>query len=41
VQLLAFRTLQDPTRWWVVADANPQIRYPFDFVMGNVIHMPE
>jgi prophage DNA circulation protein len=41
IQLLAYRHLQDPTRWWVVADANPHIRYPFDFVMGKTIHVPE
>lgn len=41
VQLLAYRALQDPTRWWVVADANPHIRYPFDFVMGKTVHLPE
>lgn len=41
IQLLAYRALQDPTRWWVVADANPHIRYPFDFVAGKTIHLPE
>lgn len=41
IQLLAYRHLDDPTRWWVIADANPQIRYPFDFVMGKTIHVPE
>lgn len=41
VQLLAYRTMVDPTRWWVIADANPHIRYPFDFVMGQTINLPE
>jgi hypothetical protein len=41
IQLLAFRSLTDPTQWWVVADANPHIRYPFDFVTGKTIHLPE
>lgn len=41
IQLLAYRALQDPTRWWVIANANPHIRYPFDMHMGDVIHLPE
>ena len=41
IQLLAFYALQDPTRWWVIANANPHIRYPFDMGYGDTIHMPE
>lgn len=41
IQLLAYRSLQDPTQWWVVADANPHIRYPMDLAMGNLVHIPE
>lgn len=41
IQLLSYRALQDPTRWWVIANANPQIRYPLDLQMGDVIHLPE
>jgi hypothetical protein len=40
MQLLAYQSLQDPTRWWVIADANPQLRYPFDLTTGDVIHLP-
>lgn len=41
VQLLAYRVFQDPTQWWVIADANPHIRYPLDLKMGDLIHLPE
>jgi hypothetical protein len=41
IQLLAYRALQDPTRWWVIANANPHIRYPFDMTMGKTIYLPE
>lgn len=41
IQLLSYRALQDPTRWWIIANANPHIRYPFDLQMGDVIHLPE
>ena len=41
VQLLAFIALDDPTRWWVIANANPHIRYPLDLKAGDMIHLPE
>ena len=41
IQLLSYRSQRDPTRWWVLANANPQIRHPFDFSMGDMIHLPE
>lgn len=41
IQLLAYRALQDPTQWWLLADANPHIRYPMDLAMGDLIHIPE
>jgi hypothetical protein len=41
IQLLAFKALQDPTRWWVIANANPHIRYPLDLKAGDMIHLPE
>lgn len=41
VQLLAYSVFQDPTQWWVIADANPHIRYPLDLKMGDLIHLPE
>jgi hypothetical protein len=41
MQLLAYRVLQDPTRWWVIANGNPHIRYPLDLGMGDMIYLPE
>jgi hypothetical protein len=41
IQLLSYRSQRDPTRWWVLANANPQIRHPFDLSMGDMIHLPE
>lgn len=41
VQLLAYKAFQDPHRWWIIADANPHIRYPLDLTMGDLIHIPE
>jgi len=37
---LAYLALQDPTKWWVVADANPEQRYPMDLAIGSTIRMP-
>lgn len=41
IQLLAYRSQRDPTRWWVLANANPHVRYPMDLTMGDMIHLPE
>lgn len=41
IQLLSFIALQDPTKWWVIANANPHIRYPLDLKTGDMIHLPE
>lgn len=41
IQLLAYRALQDPSQWWLIADANPHVRYPMDLAMGNLIYIPE
>jgi len=37
---LANEALQDPTKWWVVADANPEIRYPLDLAPSDLVRMP-
>lgn len=37
---LATDTLGGADRWWLIADANPQIRYPLDWTPGQVINMP-
>ncbi len=41
IQFLSYKSQRDPTRWWVLANANPQIRHPFDLSMGDMIHLPE
>lgn len=41
IQFLAYKALQDPGKWWVVAEANPQVRHPFDFRMGDRMYIPE
>lgn len=41
IQLLAYRHLQDPSQWWIIANANPHVRYPFDLKMGDTIYIPE
>jgi hypothetical protein len=40
VALLAHKALKDPQKWWVVADANPQIRHPLDYRAGDVVFLP-
>lgn len=40
-QLLATTLLGDAHRWWELAEANPQVRYPFDLKMGDVLVVPE
>ena len=40
VALLAHKALKDPQKWWVVADANPQIRHPLDYKTGDVVFLP-
>ena len=40
ITLLAHDSLRDPTKWWVVADANPQIRHPLDLKTGDVVLLP-
>ena len=40
VNLLAHLVLKDPEKWWVVADANPQIRHPLDMKTGDIIYLP-
>jgi hypothetical protein len=41
IQLLSYQHLQDPSQWWVIANANPHVRYPFDLKMGDTIYIPE
>ena len=38
---LAYAALDDPTKWWVIADANPHIRHPFDMAPGDIVRLPD
>lgn len=40
-QLLATTLLGAADRWWELADANPQVRYPLDLKMGDILVVPE
>lgn len=39
--LLAKRVLMDSEKWWLIAEANPQIRHPFDVRPNDVIFIPQ
>ena len=36
----AFKSYRNATRWWQLADANPQIFYPLDIAPGDQIRIP-
>jgi hypothetical protein len=36
----AYRAYGDESRWWHLADANPQIFYPLDFIPGQSMRVP-
>lgn len=38
--LLANRILGDPTKWWSIADINPQIPFPDQIPVGTTIRIP-
>lgn len=40
LHLMAKALYNDPGKWWVIADANPQIRHPLDLKAGDVVHLP-
>jgi|KBSMisStaDraftv2_1062788.scaffolds.fasta_scaffold1197277_1 hypothetical protein len=37
---LAYKFLDDSTRWWEVAEVNPKIWYPLDLMMGDYLRIP-
>jgi nucleoid-associated protein YgaU len=37
---IAMRRLGSPTRYWEIADMNPQIKFPTDIETGDVIRIP-
>lgn len=40
LQHLAGKYYNDAEKWWVIADANPQIIYPDDIAPGTVLRIP-
>jgi len=39
-QFIAYKFIKNPTLWWQIAEANPQVWYPLDLHMGSYIHVP-
>ena len=37
---LAADAYGDPTKWWVIADANPEVFYPDDLNPGDYLRIP-
>lgn len=37
---LSYKIYRDADRWWVLADANPQVFYPLDVIPGVQIRIP-
>lgn len=40
LDLIALREYQDPSKWWMIADMNPDIMWPHDLIDGSVIRIP-
>lgn len=38
--ILANRFLGQPTLWWILADANPEVTYPDVLIPGSTIRIP-
>lgn len=38
---LAFEYYGDPTFWWVLASANPEVFYPDEIAGGTVLRIPD
>ena len=38
--LMAKRLMNDSEQWWVLAEANPQIRHPLDLKAADVVFIP-
>jgi len=37
---LAFKFMNDSTRWWEIAEVNPKIWYPLDLRVGDYLRVP-
>lgn len=38
--LLGYKFMGDSTRWWEIAEVNPNIWYPLDLLPGDYIRVP-
>jgi nucleoid-associated protein YgaU len=38
---LAAQFYNDPTQWWRIADANPEIFFPGQMAPGSIIRIPQ
>ena len=39
-QFLGYKILDDPRRWWELAELNPQVFYPLDLQAGDRLRVP-
>ena len=39
-QQFAYKVYHDATRWWTIADINPQVFYPLDLLPGAGLRVP-
>ena len=37
---IAFKFMDDSTRWWEIAEVNPDIWYPLDLTAGDFLRIP-
>jgi prophage DNA circulation protein len=40
LETIAARQLGDESRYWEIADLNPQIKFPLDITIGTVLRLP-
>lgn len=40
LESIATRHLGNPLRFWEIADANPQVKFPLDITTGTVLRLP-
>ena len=37
---ISFKFLEDATKWWQLAEVNPQVWYPLDIKLGDYLRIP-
>lgn len=40
IDTIAHQAFGDASRWWEIADLNPQIKFPLDLTPGDVLRVP-